>query len=54
MHIIDVSKDPEEAEKEGIIATPTLIKKYPLPHQRIIGDLSDKEMLLFSLGLTDL
>jgi circadian clock protein KaiB len=34
-----------------IIATPTLLKRYPLPLRRLIGDLSDTEATLRRLGI---
>ncbi len=42
-------ENPEMAENERILATPTLIKSLPLPLRRVIGDLSDKEKVLLGL-----
>ncbi len=39
--IIDVLEEPELAEAEGILLTPTLLRELPLPPQRMVGDLSD-------------
>ncbi len=50
--IIDVLAEPEQAEKDRIIATPTLIRTEPLPERRVIGDLSDLETVLSALWLT--
>jgi circadian clock protein KaiB len=44
-----VVKDPEAAERDKILATPTLIKQLPPPLRRVIGDLSDKEKVLLGL-----
>ena len=52
IEIIDVVKFPEIAEAEKILITPTLIKELPLPKERIIGDLSDSEVLSFALNLS--
>lgn len=49
--IIDVLKQPDIAEKEKIIVTPTLIKEFPLPLVKIIGDLSDVKTVLMGLGI---
>ena len=49
LEIIDVLENPEIAEDERILATPTLIKSLPLPLRRVIGDLSDKEKVLLGL-----
>lgn len=50
--IVDVLADPEQAEARKILATPTLIKEFPLPQRRIIGDLAaDPRELLAALNL---
>jgi len=46
---VDVLEDPQRAEDEKILATPTLIKQLPPPLRRVIGDLSDKEKVLLGL-----
>jgi circadian clock protein KaiB len=51
LEIIDVYQQPSIAEKEQIVALPLLIKKFPLPERRLIGDLSDTEKVLKGLGL---
>ena len=50
--IIDVLEQPDEAERNHVLATPTLIKVHPPPVQRIIGDLSDLEKVRANLGLS--
>jgi circadian clock protein KaiB len=54
LEVIDLYKHPALAKGAQIIAAPTLIKKLPLPFRRIIGDMSDKEKVLFGLDLTEL
>ncbi len=49
--IIDVLEQPQLAEDDRILATPTLIKQLPPPLRRVIGDLSDSEKVLLGLGL---
>jgi len=49
--VVDILKHPEVAEKDKIIAAPTLLKLLPPPARKIIGDLSNKEKLLSGLGL---
>ena len=51
IEVIDVTKSPEIAEAKKILITPTLIKESPKPEERIIGDLSNTEVLAFVLGL---
>ena len=49
LEVIDVLEHPEVAEREKILATPTLIKQLPPPLRRVIGDLSDKDKVLLGL-----
>ncbi|RSK44847.1 circadian clock protein KaiB [Hymenobacter perfusus] len=50
--IIDIYQQPELASQQQIIASPTLVKLWPLPVRRLIGDLSDRHKVLVALGLT--
>jgi len=52
LRVIDVVEDPDAADRRRLVATPTLIRKEPLPEVRIIGDLEDSQALLDSLGLS--
>jgi circadian clock protein KaiB len=49
LEVIDVLEQPQLAEDEKILATPTLIKQLPPPLRRVIGDLSDKGKVLLGL-----
>jgi circadian clock protein KaiB len=49
--IIDVLKNPQLAEDDKIIATPTLIKILPPPISKIVGDLSEIDKVLLGLDL---
>ena len=51
LEIIDVYQSQMLAAGDQIIAIPTLIKKLPLPMRKVIGDLSDKDKVLFGLDL---
>jgi circadian clock protein KaiB len=51
LEIVDVFLQPERALSDGIFMTPTLIKLAPKPATRIVGTLSQKQVLLQSLGL---
>jgi circadian clock protein KaiB len=51
LEVIDLYQQPILAKGEQIIATPTLIKKLPLPLRRVIGDLSDTERVLVGIDL---
>ncbi len=49
--IVDVDLSPEAAEANGIMVTPTLIKKYADEEFRVFGDLSRAEEVFEALGL---
>jgi circadian clock protein KaiB len=50
LKVIDVLSHPELAEANQISATPTLVKMYPKPIRRVIGDLDNIERILHMLG----
>ena len=51
LEIIDIYQQPALTKGEQIVAAPTLIKKFPLPMRRIIGDMSNKDRVLLGLDL---
>ncbi len=51
LELVDIYQQPELTEEERILATPTLIKKLPLPQQKLIGDLSETEKVATYLDL---
>jgi circadian clock protein KaiB len=51
LKVIDIYQHPEQVKPEQIIVTPTLIKKLPLPLRTLIGDLSNKDRLLWGLDI---
>ena len=53
LEVVDFSQHPALAEGEQIIATPTLIKKLPLPLRRFIGDMSQTERIIVGLDLLE-
>lgn len=52
LEIIDVLEQPARALAEGVLVTPTLLKRSPGPARRFIGDLSQTSILLDALGLS--
>ena len=54
LDVIDILDEPALAERDGIIASPTLVKRHPPPVRRIIGDLSDRENVLAVLETGEL
>ena len=51
LKVIDIYQQPQLAKEDQIIATPTLIKKLPLPLRRLIGDMSNTERFLIGIDL---
>ena len=51
LEVIDIHKHVSLARDEQIIAVPTLIKRLPAPLQRLVGDMSDLNKVLFGLDL---
>ena len=51
LEVIDLYQQPELAQREQIIAAPTLIKKLPAPLRRIIGDMSSLDRVLAGLDI---
>jgi circadian clock protein KaiB len=48
--VIDVCKNPVMARKDQILAIPTLVRMFPQPARRVIGDLSNTNRVLASLN----
>ena len=51
LEVIDLREQPALAGERHILAVPTLVRERPAPTQRLIGDLSDRELLLLALDL---
>lgn len=53
IEIVDVLSEPDQAETEKILATPTLIRQVPEPPRRLVGDLGQPDRVIELLGLQD-
>ena len=51
IEVIDLAKNPQLAEGDQILAVPTLVRKFPEPIRKIIGDLSSIERVLVALDV---
>jgi len=51
LQVIDIYQQPELARIMQIVVVPTLIKQIPRPLKKLIGDMSNKEQVLFGLAL---
>jgi len=51
LDVVDIQQSPELAEEDHILATPTLLKKLPLPVRRMVGDLSNQQDIYVTLDI---
>ena len=51
IEVIDLMKDPALAQRDQIVAIPTLIRQLPEPLKRVIGDLSNADKVLVGLDI---
>jgi circadian clock protein KaiB len=51
IEIVDLLQDPRRAADDQILATPTVVRKFPAPIRKVVGDLSDADRLLVGLQL---
>lgn len=49
--LVDVFKEPQRALIDGVFMTPTLIRLAPLPVRRIVGTLSQTDVVLRALDV---
>lgn len=51
LEVFDIHQHAQLARDEQIVAVPTLIKRLPAPFQRLVGNMSDPNKVLFGLNL---
>ena len=51
IEVVDLLKNPQLAKSDQIFAIPTLVRKFPEPLRKIIGDLSNEEKVLVGLNI---
>lgn len=51
LEVVDLLNNAASAQRDGVIATPTLLKTGPGSPRKIIGDLKDVPKILSALGL---
>jgi len=51
LEVVDIKEGIEKARNDSVFVAPTLIKIFPPPKKRIIGDLSSKDRALLVLGI---
>lgn len=52
LEVVDVAEEPLRALNDGVLLTPTLVRLTP-PIRRILGDLSETNLVLMALDLAD-
>lgn len=52
LRVVDIVADPGRAVENRVKASPTLIRRSPLPEVRMIGDFSAASVVLSLLGLS--
>jgi circadian clock protein KaiB len=51
IEVIDLTKTPQLAAGDQILAVPTLVRRLPKPIKKIIGDLSNEQSVLVGLNI---
>ena len=51
IEVVDLLLNPRLAAGDQILAVPTLVRKFPEPIRKIIGDLSNEERVLVGLDV---
>jgi len=49
--VIDINQNPGMAHKHNILAVPTLVRELPLPVKRLVGYISDLDVLARALDI---
>ncbi len=49
--VVDVHENPDAVLADQVLATPTLLKRLPLPVRKLVGDLSQTDKVLQALDL---
>ena len=53
LQVVDLYQHPEQASSEQILVTPTLVRTYPLPIRKLVGDLSEKAKVIAGLDIAN-
>ena len=51
IEVVDLLENPRLAAEDQILAVPTVVRKFPAPIRKLVGDLSDNDRLLVGLQL---
>ena len=51
IEVVDLLENPRLAADDQILAVPTVVRRFPAPIRKLVGDLSDSDRLLVGLQL---
>jgi circadian clock protein KaiB len=51
IEVVDLLENPRLAAEDQILAVPTVVRRFPAPIRKLVGDLSDNDRLLVGLQL---
>jgi circadian clock protein KaiB len=51
LKVMDLHQDPALGAKHRVLATPTVVKDYPLPSRMVVGNMSDHLRILSELEI---
>lgn len=51
IEVVDLMANPKAAQKDQIVAIPTLVRRLPEPFKRVIGDLSNADRVMVALDI---
>ncbi|MES2524982.1 MAG: circadian clock KaiB family protein [Gemmatimonadota bacterium] len=51
LEVVDMYERPDAVTAHRVLASPTLLRLRPLPERRLIGDLSDRSVVMRTLDL---
>ena len=51
IEVVDLLENPRLAAEDQILAVPTVVRRFPSPIRKLVGDLSDSDRLLVGLQL---
>jgi len=51
LEVVDLYQQPERAKDGQVIAAPTLVREFPEPARRVVGDMSDLTKVLVALDI---
>ena len=51
LEVVDVTDEPTRADRDRIVAVPTLVRRLPAPPRQLVGDLADADRVRAGLDI---